>query len=64
MMEAFDRDPLKCPCCKLRMLLVVIWHADHGRIYYLRRRAERKQEKRWGMKAYERRKEQREKAVG
>ena len=30
MLEAFDRDPLRCPCCKQRMLLVVVWHADYA----------------------------------
>ncbi|MCY9670534.1 transposase [Paenibacillus alginolyticus] len=64
MMEAFDRDPLRCPCCKQRMLLVVIWHADYGRIYYYDEELEREQEKKWGMQAYERRKKQREKAAG
>lgn len=64
MMEAFDRDPLRCPCCKQRMLLVVIWHADYGRIYYYDEELEREKEKKWGMQAYERRKKQREKAAG
>lgn len=34
MLEAYDRDPLRCPCCRHRMLLVAIWHAEYGRIYY------------------------------
>jgi hypothetical protein len=61
MLEAFDRDPIQCPCFKHTMLLVVIWHADYGRLYYYDEEREREQEKRWGMQAYERRKEQKRK---
>jgi formamidopyrimidine-DNA glycosylase len=55
MIEAFDRDPTQCPCCKHPMLLVVIWHADYGRLYYYDEERERKLEKTWGIQAYERR---------
>lgn len=57
MIETYDRDPIQCPCCKHRMELVVIWHADYGRIYYYNEEWERSQEEKWGMKAYERKRE-------
>ncbi|WP_152679681.1 hypothetical protein [Paenibacillus sp. IHB B 3415] len=34
MLESYCQDPRICSCCKHRMLLVVIWHAEYGRIYY------------------------------
>lgn len=34
MMESFDRDPFKCPCCHRQMELVEIWHADYGFLYH------------------------------
>jgi len=62
MIESFSRDPIQCPCCKGTMELVVIWHADNGRIYYYyNEEYERKQEERWGMRRYEqKRQKQRE----
>jgi hypothetical protein len=62
MIESFSRDPIQCPCCKQTMDLVVIWHADYGRIYYYNEEYERKQEQRWGIRSYEqKRQKQREK---
>jgi hypothetical protein len=44
------------------MDLVVIWHADYGRIYYYNEEYERKQEQRWGIRRYEqKRQKEREK---
>lgn len=57
MIEAFHRDPIQCPCCGGTMELVVIWHADYGRLYSYLEDIERKKDKKWGMSAYERRKE-------
>ncbi|MCP3772726.1 transposase [Paenibacillus sp. MZ04-78.2] len=53
MMETYHRDPIQC---KHAMLLVVIWHADYGRIYYYDEERERAFDKKWGVKAYERKK--------
>ncbi len=62
MIAAFDQDPIQCPCCGETMELVVIWHPDYGRLYYYAEDLERKRDERWGISAYERRKEkQREK---
>lgn len=34
MIEAFDKDPFKCPHCHRQMDLVEIWHADYGFLYH------------------------------
>jgi len=60
MIETYHRDPIQCPCCKHDMLLVVIWHADYGYIYYYDEEWERELDKKWGIKAYERRKKKSE----
>jgi hypothetical protein len=60
MIETYDRDPIQCPCCKHRMLLVVIWHADYGRIYYYDEERERTWDKKWGVNAYERKRQERQ----
>ncbi|WP_168123877.1 transposase [Paenibacillus sp. HB172176] len=57
MIETYERDPIACPCCKQTMLLVVIWHADYGRIYYYDEESERAYQKKWGVR-YERKKKQ------
>ncbi|CAM4172364.1 transposase [Paenibacillus alkaliterrae] len=59
MLETYDRDPIQCPCCKHAMLLVVIWHADYGRIYYYDEERERAFKKKWGIRTDERKREQR-----
>lgn len=53
--ETFHRDPIQCPCCKQEMLLIVIWQAKYGRIYYYREEQEREMNQKWGIQAYERR---------
>jgi hypothetical protein len=58
MIAAFDKDPIQCPCCGGRMELVVIWHPDYGRLYYYAEDLERKRDEKWGIRAYERRKQQ------
>ncbi|MFS0725417.1 hypothetical protein [Paenibacillus sp. 1P07SE] len=50
MLETYERDPIACPCCKHAMLLVIIWHADYGRIYYYDEESERANQKRWGIR--------------
>ncbi|WP_456238464.1 IS91 family transposase [Paenibacillus riograndensis] len=50
MLESYGRDPMRCPCCKHRMLLVVIWHAEYGRIYYYDEEREYANQKKWGMR--------------
>ncbi|MGN7765433.1 hypothetical protein [Paenibacillus sp. 22594] len=58
MLESYGQDPLICPCCKHRMLLMVIWHAEYGRIYYEEER-EYANQKKWGIRKHEeRRREQ------
>lgn len=34
MIEAFDKDPLVCPCCRREMELVEIYHSDYGFLYH------------------------------
>ena len=34
MMEAFNKDPFKCPHCHRQMDLVEVWHADYGFLYH------------------------------
>lgn len=58
MLETYERDPIACPCCKHTMLLVVIWHADYGRIYYYDEESERANQKRWGIRRNGRTKKQ------
>ncbi|WP_342556499.1 transposase [Paenibacillus sp. FSL H8-0548] len=58
MLETYERDPIACPCCKQTMLLVVIWHADYGRIYYYDEESERAYKKKWGVRANERKERQ------
>ncbi|MBT2291193.1 transposase [Paenibacillus albidus] len=50
MLESYGRDPMLCPCCKQRMLLVVIWHAEYGRIYYYDEEREYANQRKWGMR--------------
>jgi hypothetical protein len=50
MLESYGRDPMLCPCCKERMLLVVIWHAEYGRIYYYDEEREYANQRKWGMR--------------
>lgn len=59
MIETYERDPIACPCCKHTMLLVVIWHADYGRIYYYDEESERTNRKKWGIRNNEQQKRQR-----
>ncbi|MHA6482132.1 transposase [Paenibacillus sp. strain BS8-2] len=58
MLETYERDPIACPCCKKTMLLVVIWHADYGRIHYYDEESERAYKKKWGVRANERKERQ------
>lgn len=34
MIEAFEKDPIKCPCCGRTMDLTEIWQADYGWVYH------------------------------
>lgn len=52
MLESYGQDPLICPCCKHRMLLVVIWHAEYGRIYYYDEEREYADQKKWGIRKH------------
>lgn len=55
MIESYVTDPICCPYCKHRMLLVVIWHAEYGRIYYYDEKQEYENQKKWGIRRNEKR---------
>ncbi|WP_169792847.1 IS91 family transposase [Lentibacillus amyloliquefaciens] len=49
MMEAFEKDPFKCPCCHREMELVGIWHAGYGWIYHYMEESERDRRRKYGI---------------
>jgi len=54
MIEAFGKDPFLCPHCKCQMELVEIYHPDYGFLYHYMEDFWKAEEKRWGIKIYER----------
>lgn len=63
MIESFDRDPIQCPCCGHTMELVVIWHAKYGVLYHYAEDLWRKLDKKWGISAYERKRNREKKTA-
>ena len=49
MIEAFDKDPFKCPHCQRQMELVGIWHSRIWMIYHYMEDIEKERRRKYGL---------------